>query len=402
MSGAAGTVGPGGRSADAAAPLDLLYVTEEVPNRDPLHGNGSSLIPYEVVRALPPGVRVVLVTFDGDFPVPQEVADRCADVVLLRRRSEASALARSVRGGVSVGGAARATREAEGVVRRLSAAADVTLLHGPHVTPLAAAVVGPLVIQVVDPWSRRLAMDAGLAHGWRARYRFRQADAALRWERRLPSRAHLLTVGQADAAAWSAALGRPVSSIANGVEAAGHRWSPPPVPTISFVGSLSYDPNIESAEVLVRDLGPRVWAEVPSARIVLAGREPGPRVLDLASPRVEVRANVPSVAEVFLASSVAVFADRRGLGVRNSVTEALACGVPVVASPAAAREQPPNPRLQVGVTDEELAALAVAALRSDQAVPDPGGEGPGARTWSEVAAEYLACCRSATAAAGRD
>jgi glycosyltransferase involved in cell wall biosynthesis len=376
--------------------MSLLYVTEEVPNRDPLHGNGSSMIPYEVLRHLPSDVAVSLVTFEGEADLPEEIRARCDTVVLLQSRGSRQAAIVSALSRLSVGAAARATKKARQAVSRLSEAADATLLHGPHVAPLASHVHGPMVIQVVDPWSLRVDMEVEIARRLRARYRRQKAKQALELERRLPWQAQLLTVGRADAEAWSARLGRPVRSIPNGVDPTDTRWTPPPVPTVSFVGSLSYAPNIESATILAREIGPRIWRQVPEARFVIAGRQPAPEVLSLASDRVQVRPNVREVKDIYASSSVAVFADRRGLGVRNSVREALGCGVPVVASRFAAREQPPHPLLRVAQDEDQLVALTVEALHhsaSPQASRDTGPSMTASRTWTDVAQEYEALCR---------
>ena len=81
-----------------------------------------------------------------------------------------------------------------------------------------------MVIQVVDPWSMRVDMEVELARRLRARYR-RRKKQALALELRLPPEAQLLTVGRADADAWSARLQRPVRSI-NGVDPTQTRWTP--------------------------------------------------------------------------------------------------------------------------------------------------------------------------------
>jgi len=139
--------------------MSLLYVTEDVPNRDPLHGNGSSMISYEVLRHLPSDVAVSLVTFQGEADLPDEIRARCDTVVLLQCRGPRQASFVSALSPLSIGAAARATREARRAISRLSQAADATLLHGPHVAPLASHVRGPMVIQVVDPWSMRVDME---------------------------------------------------------------------------------------------------------------------------------------------------------------------------------------------------------------------------------------------------
>ena len=388
--------GPG-RGRKASPAMRLLYVTEGVPNRDPVHGDGSSMIPFEVIRHLPAGVRLTLLTFAGPVEVPAAVRDRCDRVVVLDPRSRRRALALSAVTSRSVGGARLATRAARAAVRRLSAAADVTLVHGPHATTLAPEVRGPLVVQVVDPWSLRVDMEAALATGPRAAYRRHKAAQALASEQALPARARLLSVSTADADRWSGLLGRPVRGIANGTDEVPGRWQRPTTPTICFVGSLSYPPNVESATILVKEVAPRLWRLVPDLRVVLAGRQPAPAVQALAGERVEVRANVPSVEDVFRSSSVAVFPDRHGLGVRNSVREAIACGVPVVATTAAAREQPAHPLLKIARDDEELVELTAAAVTQvGPTTSAPSGSEsvdlPPQRTWRVVAEEYLDEC----------
>ena len=374
--------------------MRLLYVTEEVPNRDPVHGNGSSMIPYEVLRHLPEDVEVTLLTYGSSVPVPPEIQERCTELIVVNPRRRATFTLLSLLTPRSAGAAARTTPTARRTVAEVSARSDVTLLHGPHVALLAHDVRGPVVLQVVDPWSLRLGMEVSLARGLRAAYRRIKAQQALAAERRLPPRVRLLTVGQRDAAAWAADIGRPVTSIANGVDSVEIDAPPPAVPTVCFVGSLSYQPNIESACVLVREIAPRLWRRIPEMRIIIAGRQPGPEVLALASDQVEVRPNVISVSEVFRSSTAAVFADRHGLGVRNSVKEALAAGIPVIASVSAAREQDPHPLLKVAVDEDQLVDLAVAALTA----PGPGvqvrGE-EGLRHWSEVSAAYRRECQEA-------
>jgi glycosyltransferase involved in cell wall biosynthesis len=315
---------------------------------------------------------------------------------VLPLRGERAALLRSVVSQASPGAAQRETAEAVAAVRRLSREADVTLVHGPHAAGLLHAVEGPVVLQVVDPWSRRVGMEAELSRGWWTRYRARKARQAEQRERGLPRRARLLTVGRQDAEAWTGLLGRPVRAVANGADVPTVQRQAPAVPTACFVGSLSYRPNIESVQVLVREVAPYVWKEVPETRFVIAGRDPDPEVLALAGDQVEIRPNVPSVADVFATSHVAVFPDRHGLGVRNSVLEALSCGTPVVASAAAAREQAPHPLLRVARDEADLADSVVGVLtRATSGVPEAPGAAGAVRSWQDVAAEYLEECRAA-------
>lgn len=382
--------------------MKMLYVVESTPTIDARTGDGSSLIPYQVALALPSHVDLEIISFSGVNTVDGTLRARAERIHELPQRGLRDAQILSLLARESVGAALRMTAQSRKLVRERSRAADATLVHGPHLLPLLDAVVGPCVYQSVDPWSFRLEMEAAAVRGPRAFYRRRLASARLARERALAPHIALATVGRADAERWQAELDRDVTAVPNGVSAgpeAGERQvGRPELPTLSFTGSLDYAPNIESATRLVREIAPVVWAAEPAARILIAGRNPVDEVLALASERVEVRANVPSMAEVYEASDVAVFADVSGLGIRNSVSEALAAGTRVIATPVAAREQPHHPLLTVvddaaafaGRTLEEL-RLARSSQRPERA----SATGAPMRSWQDAAGEYLALLEAA-------
>lgn len=345
------------------------------------------MIPYEILRNVSADVDVTLLTYAGAVALPGEVRERCSEVHVLAPRSRAAALVRSVGGLNGVGKHERATARAMALTRQLSARSDATLIHGPHALFLARHVRGPLVLQTVDPWSLRARMDTAIAGRLKPAYRAREYQA-LRAELRLPLRARLLTVGSQDAAEWSERLGRPVRSVPNGADQAAAVAARRENPVVCFVGSLNYGPNIDSAKVLVRSIAPQVWEQVPEATFVLAGRRPDPTVLALAGPKVEVAANVPSVLDVFQSSDVAAFPDEHGVGIRNSVREALAAGVPVVATPVAAREQEPHPLLTVEEDPVKFARLVAERLAGPRREPAEPGAGA-VRTWQTATDEYL-------------
>jgi glycosyltransferase involved in cell wall biosynthesis len=131
------------------------------------------------------------------------------------------------------------------------------------------------------------------------------------------------------------------------------------------------------------------------------GDGPGPEVLALAGPRVEILSNVPSVVDVFQSADVAAFPDEHGVGIRNSVREALAAGLPVVATPVAAREQDPHPLLTVAPDTGSFVDHIVDRLTG----PRPQGAARDAvavRTWQVVTQEYLAELRSAIQSGSAD
>jgi glycosyltransferase involved in cell wall biosynthesis len=162
-----------------------------------------------------------------------------------------------------------------------------------------------------------------------------------RYERRVVrSLDATIVAGHADAHALQRVSGtRRVVLIPNGVHAEpSPRFDAESVrPTVAFTGTLSYYANIDAVRHFVRRMWPAIQREVPSARLLVVGRNPRRRILALRDvPGVEVRADVADMAAALQEAWVAVAPMRRGTGVKNKVLEAWAAGRAVVMSPLAA------------------------------------------------------------------
>ncbi len=103
-------------------------------------------------------------------------------------------------------------------------------------------------------------------------------------------------------------------------------------PRLLFVGHLSYRPNVLAAKFLARSILPRLQFQLPGAQLVLAGRNPKPRVSALAGNGVKVVGNPVDVADLLAAADFAVLPISIGGGTRIKAIEAMAWGIPVVAS----------------------------------------------------------------------
>jgi len=99
-----------------------------------------------------------------------------------------------------------------------------------------------------------------------------------------------------------------------------------------FLGGYRHGPNIDAATYLARDVLPLIRRKLPQARLVLAGANPGPEVLALAGPDVEVTGMVEDLRDVF--DRVRVFACglRVGAGTKGKISTAMAYGLPVVST----------------------------------------------------------------------
>ncbi|MCA9913404.1 MAG: glycosyltransferase, partial [Anaerolineae bacterium] len=103
--------------------------------------------------------------------------------------------------------------------------------------------------------------------------------------------------------------------------------------TLLFVGNYEYAPNVDAARLLVQEILPRVRQAIPDARLQLVGNAPPPELLALASDAVEITGRVPDVRPYLAQATAFVCPLRLGAGLKNKVLEALAMGIPVVATP---------------------------------------------------------------------
>lgn len=121
-----------------------------------------------------------------------------------------------------------------------------------------------------------------------------------------------------------------------------------------FVGNYDYEPNRDAALHLARAIFPAVQARVPGAKLWLVGNNPPPDLRDLASDAIDVTGRVPDVRPYLARATIFVSPLRLGAGIKNKVLEALAMGLPVVATPLSVDG--------IDVRDGETALIADSAM----------------------------------------
>jgi glycosyltransferase involved in cell wall biosynthesis len=109
---------------------------------------------------------------------------------------------------------------------------------------------------------------------------------------------------------------------------------------VVFVGSLDWRPNAEAALLLAQEIWPLCRALLPGARLVIVGRNPPARVLELGADDVVITGSVPSVQPFLDGAFATAIPLRAGSGTRIKILEAWAAGVPVIASRIAAEGLP--------------------------------------------------------------
>lgn len=104
-------------------------------------------------------------------------------------------------------------------------------------------------------------------------------------------------------------------------------------PIILFVGHLSYRPNIDAVVRLATKILPLVQQQFPEPRLILAGRSPAPAVRSLENVSgVELLANPDDILSVIRQAHLTVVPLLSGGGTRLKILEAMAWGLPIVAT----------------------------------------------------------------------
>ena len=232
------------------------------------------------------------------------------------------------------------------------------------------AASAPLVFDAADSMTRvtatlsRTDSRAGAAAAWR----FEQLKTR-RFERRSVRAVTAVTVPTDDEAAlferWGA---RTVVVVPNGVDVHHivHRV-PNAGAEIVLVAFLQWRPNVEAALELADRILPHVRTRVPEATLRLVGKDPPGEVLSRRGRGVEVTGVVEDVMPHLHRARVTVLALRAGGGTRIKALEALAAGVPVVATPfaVAGLGLRDGEHLLLGGSSADLAEQTIRVLRDD-------------------------------------
>lgn len=135
-------------------------------------------------------------------------------------------------------------------------------------------------------------------------------------------------------------------------------------PTVLYLGDLTYRPNVEAAELLVKHVLPIIRRSIPAVQVRLVG-DYGNDVAPLgAEPGVTLAGRVPDVAPELARADVALVPMLSGGGTRIKILESFAYGVPVVSTTVGAEgiDVENGVHLLLADTPEGLAEACVRVL----------------------------------------
>lgn len=136
---------------------------------------------------------------------------------------------------------------------------------------------------------------------------------------------------------------------------------------IVFVGRMDYFPNVDGIKYFVREVFPLIRQKLPEVELRIIGSNPAKSVRDLAKiPKVSITGYVPDI-RAYLKDAVAAIAPLRiARGTQNKILEALAMGIPTVATPEAAKgvQTIPGKHLLVAGCPKDLASEIINVIEN--------------------------------------
>jgi sugar transferase (PEP-CTERM/EpsH1 system associated) len=105
-----------------------------------------------------------------------------------------------------------------------------------------------------------------------------------------------------------------------------------PEQTIIFSGAMNYFPNIDAVIYFYQSILPLIRKEIPTIKFIIAGMQPSSKIRKLENNYTIVTGFIPDMKEYLSKASVCVVPLRIARGIQNKILEAMAIGVPVVAT----------------------------------------------------------------------
>ncbi|NQD65698.1 glycosyltransferase [Bacillus haikouensis] len=105
---------------------------------------------------------------------------------------------------------------------------------------------------------------------------------------------------------------------------------------ILFHGNMQYYPNVEAVVDFVKEVWPHIHRAYPEYQFYIVGKDPVKKVTALHGKKnVVVTGFVDDICSRLLQAKMGIYPMKSGTGMQNKIIEALACGLPTIASPIA-------------------------------------------------------------------
>lgn len=186
---------------------------------------------------------------------------------------------------------------------------------------------------------------------------------------------HVLVTSEIDKTALldtlsSGATPAPISVLPNGVDQDYFRVNTAierDSDTLVFSGKMSYHANVSMVLYLFNEIMPRLWAQRPTVRLVVVGKDPPAEIRRLADDsRLHVTGTVEDIRPFLWKAAASIVPLVYGAGIQNKILEAMATGTPVITSSKvlASLSVTPGKELLIADTADEFAAYALQLMEN--------------------------------------
>lgn len=134
-----------------------------------------------------------------------------------------------------------------------------------------------------------------------------------------------------------------------------------------FNGNMQYEPNVNSAVYIVKEVLPLVHKQMPHVNLLISGTSPTKEIKQLANDQVEVSGWLSDIRDAYNAAKIFIAPMQIGTGLQNKLLEAMAMNLPCITSKLAnnALQATPNEEILIGQSPQEYADLIIELLKNE-------------------------------------
>jgi len=244
----------------------------------------------------------------------------------------------------------------------LDIAPDHLFCQLPRMAEYVADLPYPKTLDYMDSFGVGMNRRAAVAKGWSSWIYKNEAIRMIRYESVIAKKFdHLTIISQQDKDQFKFPEATNINVIQNGISAAFFDFNRRSQPEfdIVFVGNMSYLPNIEAAEYLIRQILPALPS---SLKVLLAGANPAPRIKRLESSQVTITGWIEDIRTAYANGRVFVAPMWSGTGQQNKILEAMAMGIPCVTTESVNNAIGATPETEI-LLGEDTASFVAAIER---------------------------------------
>ena len=142
-------------------------------------------------------------------------------------------------------------------------------------------------------------------------------------------------------------------------------------PVILYVGDMRWFENRDAVSFILK-LWPEIQRQIPTAHLLIVGRETGKYFKPQTSNSIEVVSNIPDIRLAYTKANCLLAPIRKGSGTKYKILEAMAAGTPVITTDIGkeglAIEN--NKHVKIANTDRELIQATIEVLTNRDMVEE--------------------------------